>query len=269
MKTLLITVSLLVTISVYSQKGEVWHFPKTKGMSFCQAGSFNQERIINRDTVNKTISVQAFWISNEITNKEFREFYNSVKSNPLDTIFRFDLKTKQIIKKSNADIFSEIKDDLINNPKLNNENYFFNKKYDDYPVVGVTNTGAQYYCIWFTNKVNTKNKKKKIIVNFRLPTETEWEYASNFSDGKFKDNRQKINKSKSGKKNKIGIYNMEGNVSEWTMTSEIVDNKEVYIIRGGSWKGQKGTKLRRKMNSFDSSDDVGFRIVREFLMQKK
>jgi len=271
MKIILIIVSLLVATSVYSQKEEARYFSAPKGMSFCQSGSFNQKRIISGDTVNKTLSIRAFWISNEITNKEFREFYNSVKSNPLDTIFRVDLKTMQIIKRSYADIFTEIKNDLINNTELNDENYFFNKKYDDYPVVGVTNTGANYYCIWFTNKVNTKNKVKKnaILVDFRLPTEPEWEYASTFNNGKFQDKRQEIDKSKSGKKNEIGIYNMGGNVAEWTMTSDNIDNKEVYIIRGGSWKGQKDITLRESRSPFYSSDNLGFRIVREFLIPNK
>ncbi len=270
MKTVLIIVSLLAATSVYSQKEKALYYSAPKGMSFCQMGSFNQKRIINGDTVKKTVSMHPFWISNEITNKEFRVFYDSIKSNPSDTIYQIDLKTMHITKKSYADIFPEIKNEL-ENTELNDENYFFNKKYDDYPVVGVTNVGARYYCIWLTREVNAKNKVKDnaMVINFRLPTETEWEYASTFTNGEFQDNRQKIDKSKRGQKNKIGIYNMGGNVSEWTTTRDSIDNKEVYIVRGGSWKGPKGTALRKRMSPLYSSDDLGFRIVRDYLMSKK
>lgn len=41
---------------------------------------------------SKEVSVDAFWISNEVTNKEYRAFLESLKENPNDSIRIFDLK---------------------------------------------------------------------------------------------------------------------------------------------------------------------------------
>lgn len=126
------------------------------------------------------------------------------------------------------------------------QNYFWHPAYDDYPVVGVSWKQATAFCIWRTNLLNDYLKENgSVIVNdFRLPTESEWEYAArggldlspypwggpyirnsrgcflgNFKpmrgnyidDGGF--HTVKIN---SYNPNDFGLYCMAGNVSEWT-----------------------------------------------------
>jgi len=126
------------------------------------------------------------------------------------------------------------------------QNYFWHPAYDDYPVVGVSWKQATAFCIWRTQLLHDwLIDGGSILVNdFRLPTESEWEYAArggldlspypwggpyirnsrgcflgNFKpmrgnyidDGGF--HTVKIN---SYNPNDYGLYCMAGNVSEWT-----------------------------------------------------
>ena len=135
-------------------------------------------------------------------------------------------------------------------------NYFTSKIYQDYPVVGVSYLQAIAYCNWRTKEFKTKyealsRKQKRYFsrdIEFRLPTEAEWEYAAinhdeshNFElgylqkDGKYQANFGEIvlksnirmkswmddgamTTAKVGSylPNSKGIYDIFGNVAEWT-----------------------------------------------------
>lgn len=126
-------------------------------------------------------------------------------------------------------------------------------------------------------------------MHFRLPTEEEWEYAARggkhsrgyfYSGGKeaervawFNDNTNKLKKVKKRKPNELGIYDMSGNIWEWTDTKYRFYDKErnarlgkegqMYVIRGGAWQLPKtscriawrGKRLPDLKNSFG-----GFRL---------
>ena len=126
------------------------------------------------------------------------------------------------------------------------QNYFWHPAYDDYPVVGVSWKQATAFCIWRTQLMNDflMDGGGTIVNDFRLPTESEWEWAArggldlspypwggpyirnsrgcflgNFKpmrgnyidDGGF--HTVKIN---SYNPNDFGLYCMAGNASEWT-----------------------------------------------------
>lgn len=162
------------------------------------------------------------------------------------------------------------------------QDYFYHAAYEDYPVVGVDWNQAKAFCNWRTKHKNNhlRSKKKSVpSISFRLPTEAEWEYAargglefakypwggpSTTSDrgcflANFKPQRGNYAadgalytmEAKSFNPNDYGLYNMAGNVAEWT--NSVFDLSSYYqgssvnpnledrfnkkkIIRGGSWK---------------------------------
>ncbi|MCB9202120.1 MAG: gliding motility lipoprotein GldK [Flavobacteriales bacterium] len=195
------------------------------------------------------------------------------------------------------------------------EQYFWHKAFNEYPVVGVTHKQALAYCAFRTkfkndfNKSQKKNKKEKIF-KFRLPTETEWEYAArgdlqdapypwggpyliddrgcymaNFKPkrGDYIENDKGYlytSKVKTFHKNGYGLYDMAGNVSEWTVSpfdnsaylisstiNPYLGNKmedEQKVIRGGSWKdiGYMLMVSQRDSEHQDSARSyIGFRCV--------
>ena len=194
------------------------------------------------------------------------------------------------------------------------QDYFSHQSYADYPVVGVSWKQARAFCSWRTKKKNSylKGKKNGVTVpNFRLPTEAEWEYAARgglefatypwgtggaTSDrGCFLANFKPIRgnysvdgalytvEAESYNANDFGLYNMAGNVSEWTssaynlssyymastMNPNVEDeNNKRKIIRGGSWK-DVAYFLEVSSRDYEYADTarsfIGFRTVQDFL----
>ncbi len=197
------------------------------------------------------------------------------------------------------------------------EQYFWHPSFDDYPVVGVNWKQARAFCRWRTDFYNSAlNRRGKFsVAAYRLPTETEWEYAArggialnlypwggdytrnkkgcflaNFKPlrGNYIDDGGLVT-LQVGKyePNGYGLYDMAGNVAEWTSTvyaesaySIIHDMNPNYqynalpsdppalkrkVIRGGSWK-DVGYFLQCGVRSYEYQDTaksyVGFRCVR-------
>ena len=194
------------------------------------------------------------------------------------------------------------------------QDYFNHQSYGDYHVVGVTWGQANAFCNWRTKKKNAYQKSRKnaaLVPDFRLPTEAEWEYAargglefatypwgsgSTTSDrGCFLANFKPVRgnyavdgalytmEAKSYNANDYGLYNMAGNVSEWTNTAynlssyymastmnpNVEDRKNKRkIIRGGSWK-DVAYYLEVASRDYEYADTarsyIGFRTVQNYI----
>lgn len=279
-KSITTIVSFIFMISLYSQTKTI--DSKPKGMEFVPQGSFEMKITRNSQTKISKVSVDAFWMSNEITNVEYREFVDWAKNNPDKKLYQAKYSVEVFTdpkKGSTRDTMilklipievSTFNSDMIDPLSLEKVNkdfkdYFKNKKYNDYPVVGVSFKMAEYFCIWKTLFENEQMKEKGLpnVQSYRLPLETEWEYVAQQPIIKADKNGlvQKVNE---GNTNEWGLFHLDNNVSEW-VTSRL----DASIIRGGSWKSENSISERQLINPDSKEPYIGFRIVRSYLTGKK
>jgi len=231
-------------------------------------------------------------------------------------------KRKDFIRTEEVKIYPDttawIKDFAYSYNEPMHNDYFWHQAYGDYPVVGVNWGQAKAFCEWRTlNKniyVRSKKKHQDNVNAFRLPTEAEWEYAARGglesatypwggpytkSDrgcfmANFKPNRgdYAADKSlytveaKSYDPNGYNLYNMAGNVSEWTdsaydsnayeyvstMNPNVTDkSNQRKVVRGGSWK-DVAYYLQVSTRDFEYADTsrsyIGFRTVQDYMGTK-
>lgn len=279
-KSITTIVSFIFMISLYSQTKTI--DSKPKGMEFVPQGSFEMKITRNSQTKISKVSVDAFWMSNEITNVEYREFVDWAKNNPDKKLYQAKYSVEVFTdpkKGSTRDTMilklipievSTFNSDMIDPLSLEKVNkdfkdYFKNKKYNDYPVVGVSFKMAEYFCIWKTLFENEQMKEKGLpnVQSYRLPLETEWEYVAQQPIIKADKNGlvQKVNE---GNTNEWGLFHLDNNVSEW-VTSRL----DASIVRGGSWKSENSISERQLINPDSKEPYIGFRIVRSYLTGKK
>lgn len=151
----------------------------------------------------------------------------------------------------------------------NNPSYFKEKM--DNPVETVSFNDVQE----FIKKLN-KNSETYI---YRLPTEEEWGYCcragskTNYYWGDkidddycwhYENSNNTTQSIRQKKPNAFGLYDMSGNVWEWTDSTWSKDSS-VRVLRGGSWNNnaQNLHSANRNNNSPDKRNNhVGFRLLR-------
>ncbi|MCO4806555.1 MAG: SUMF1/EgtB/PvdO family nonheme iron enzyme [Flavobacteriales bacterium] len=164
------------------------------------------------------------------------------------------------------------------------------------PIVNVSYAAAELYCHWLTEVYNNMDSKKKKFdnVEFRLPSEKEWEYLAKSgkqesayawggpyvrnAKGCFLANLDMTEVDKKAKAecagegpnnldggiftvpvgsylaNDFGLFNMTGNVSEMIQSEG--------ITKGGSWNTKAGiATLDAKESILTPSPEVGFRVI--------
>jgi formylglycine-generating enzyme required for sulfatase activity len=238
--------------------------PEPNGMAFIPAGSFVLKRTDGSTTNDFTVTIDAFWMyQTEVSVKQYYDYLNSIKKD----------SSEQFYQTSLPDI-----------GKAPFKEYFSNKKYFDFPVVGVSFVQAVNYCKWLTAVENQKlkSKGKPPVLDFRIPSEVEWVYASFGSKDPVVASIPKsteLLKVSANKPNDWGLYNMFSNVSEWTSTSfdpgkylMAVQNYpttdfDKIIVRGNNFK-ESLINDKLILNGAESYDYVGFRYVRSYLGQK-
>ncbi|MBD3583326.1 T9SS ring complex lipoprotein PorK/GldK [Flavobacterium selenitireducens] len=227
-------------------------------------------------------------------------------------------KRSQFIKTEKVKVYPDttvwIKDFAYSYNEPMHNDYFWHQAYSQYPVVGVTWKQAKAFCAWRTLNKNAYIKTKKgrdLINSFRLPTEAEWEYSARggLESGSypwggpytkndrgcylanFKPNRGDYAadqalytvEAKSYEPNGFNLYNMAGNVAEWTDSSydpaayEYVSTMNPTVgdlgnmrkvVRGGSWK-DVAYFLQNSTRDFEYADTarsyIGFRTVQDYM----
>lgn len=257
-------------------------------------GSFPEGAVIRVDT---------FWVENERINRKTIE-------RPLRS--PKDLVTNAIIcVYPDTMVWARDFQFAYNDPLLHG--YFSMPSYSEYPVVGVTWEQAHAFCNWRTQLLRSQGRQR--IMAYRLPSEAEWEYAArggrhaamypwgskyarddkgcflaNFKPyrGSYHNDTGVTTMAVGGfEPNDFGLFDMAGNVAEWTATSfssksntNIHDMNPEYtymarendpgvlkrkVVKGGSWKDisyylQCG--VRSYEYQYESRSYIGFRCVR-------
>lgn len=200
-------------------------------------------------------------------------------------------------------------------------NYFTHQSFDYYPVIGVTWRQARAFTDWRGKEMMANVMKNSYLsgyqLTFSLPTEAQWQYAAegkidprdtivgkrmtidgdngkeklavNYKQGEGTYSRDGATFTlpvKSYQPNAFGIYNMAGNVSEWTLDAfspsavafvndlnpvllydadeDDADALKRKVVRGGSWKDngeQLNSETRNYSVDYEPHSYIGFRCV--------
>ena len=266
------------------------------GGQFLMGSPLNENNRLADEGPIHNVEVDSFWMAKYETTWDL---YNLFTSRSLDNL--------QPKFNSNNEVNIDV--DAVSGATTPYVEMSFGMGTDGFPAISMTQLAAKKFCQWLS----------AITGNFyRLPTEAEWEYAcragsqSSYSFGDdlnelsdyawFKDNSgNKYQKVGLKLPNNWGLYDMHGNVSEWTLDAyssttylKSLQNlsKNPYtkplklyprVVRGGSWKNshyrlrsasrQGSSKQWKKQDPqiprskwwHTDAQFVGFRVVRPYL----
>ncbi len=276
------------------------------------------QRILGRKEINtKGLNYTYFWVDFKTAAKEENR---TSGSNPHNS----DFDRSSVIMTETVNVYPDtlcwVHDFTYSYNEPMTRNYFWHPAFDNYPVVGVDWKQATAFSKWRTRFWNDYRTELGDVINdeFRLPYESEWEYAArggrdispypwggpymrnkkgcilaNFKPGRGNypdDGGFYTVKVDAYFPNDFGLYNMAGNVSEWTSTA-FYENSYSFVwdlnpdiqyntqnsdaitlkrkvVRGGSWKDiayycQTGVRNYEYQDSAKAY--VGFRDVITFL----
>jgi formylglycine-generating enzyme required for sulfatase activity len=206
----------------------------------------------------KEVAIDPFWMGKlEVTWNEFQLFMYPEEDKKIR-------EGKQLTPEQAGNVKIS---DQVTHPTPPYVEMSFGMGTDGFPAISMTQHAANKYCQWLSARTGHF---------YRLPTEAEWEYAaragtttayfwgddvSKLSEyawwGKNADFKyQKVGKKKP---NPWGLYDITGNVAEWTLDqydakyyTKIADKNPwnvatlpyPHTVRGGSWDDEDPAKLR-------------------------
>jgi formylglycine-generating enzyme required for sulfatase activity len=232
--------------------GAVYSMVAIKGGEFLMGSPEQEKGREPHEGPQKRIKVSPFWLGKyEVTWNEYEPFMIT----PID---RYKNGTPK-----NLDPAAKYADiDAVTSPTAPYVEMSFGMGQKGFPAISMTQHAANKYCEWLSAQTGHF---------YRLPTEAEWEYACRagtttaYSFGNnpadlskyawFSDNSdEKYQKVGTKKPNPWGLYDMHGNVMEWTADQFVPDYfrrlkdgeanpfvrpQTLYprSVRGGGWAG--------------------------------
>lgn len=244
--------------------------------------SYGQINIKEIDKSLSKIDEKLYASKYEVSNKLYTNFLNSLrKANKNDQLAI-----------ARIDSLKWLNEGSYNKPFV--YHYHLHPAYLNYPVVNITYDAAMLFCEWLSDEYNSNPKRKFKKVLLRLPTEKEWIKAAQGGDttaiypwkgtelknnkGMYLCNYKRVVAAKTGvtssnlnnafnivssiesyNPNKLGLYNMSGNVAEM-----LIDKT---IVKGGSFNDTEEFMRIDSKNNYDGSaaPSVGFRYFVEII----
>jgi formylglycine-generating enzyme required for sulfatase activity len=240
------------------------------------------------------VKIEPFWMGKcEVTWNEYEIW-----------MFSLDIQRRELNKVAATD--SEKAADAVTRPTKPYTDMTFGMGKEGFPAICMTQLAAKTYCKWLSQKTGRY---------YRLPTEAEWEYACragtttaySFGDDAskladyawyFDNSEDAYHKVGKKKPNPWGLYDMHGNVAEWTLDQYIPNYytqcagklltdpwpipTKLYpqSVRGGAWDDDPGAlrsatrrgsdkdwkqqdpQLPQSIWYFTDALFLGFRVVR-------
>ncbi|MEO3405354.1 SUMF1/EgtB/PvdO family nonheme iron enzyme [Mucilaginibacter sp. CAU 1740] len=288
-----------------TKKGQANNSQKLQGMYYQ-----GDDRVFDRDEVDVRVLKYNYSL---YTLRDAANYHNDKSKKRSDFIFRDTVPVYPDTLVWLSDFSYAANEPMV-------EAYFSHPAFRNYPVVGVTWRQARAYTVWRTRYNDAYKNKRHLPLRapYSLPTEAEFEYAArggrigtdypwggpyiknakgcllaNFKPGRgnYTDDGGAYTVSvRSYFPNDYGLYNMAGNVAEWTLSAfdesastfvhdqaptfnyeakatdpEVLKRK---VVRGGSWK-DIGYFLQNSTRSYEYQDTaksyIGFRCVTHYL----
>jgi formylglycine-generating enzyme required for sulfatase activity len=274
--------------------GADYHMIAITGGEFLMGSPANETKRQEIEGPQAKVAVDSFWMGKyEVTWNEYEPFMiNQVDRRKNGARLDYDPAVHSII-------------DAVSQPTGPYTEMSFGMGQKGYPAISMTLHAANKYCQWLS--VQTGHF-------YRLPTEAEWEYACragtttaySFGDDPtklgehawfYKNSNEKYQKVGLKKPNPWGLYDMHGNVMEWTLDQFVPDYfahatesgqnpfvrpSEPYphSVRGGGWDDsadmlrssarrgsdpswkQQDPQLPKSIWYHTNAKWLGFRIVR-------
>jgi formylglycine-generating enzyme required for sulfatase activity len=195
------------------------------------------------------VEIKPFWMGKcEVTWDEYEVW-----------TFELDIQRRKLNKVEPTE--RENQADAVTRPTKPYTDMTFGMGKEGFPAICMTQHAAKTYCKWLSAKTGRY---------YRLPTEAEWEYACragtktaySFGDDAggldehawhFDNSEDQYHEVGKKKPNPWGLYDMHGNVSEWTLDQYVPDYYQQFAgkttpnpwivatklypkaVRGGSW----------------------------------
>jgi serine/threonine protein kinase len=129
----------------------------------------------------------------------------------------------------------------------------------EHPVTPVSKIMADRFCEWLTKHEQMLGRISK-QARYRLPTNNEWSQFA--KDLPLRRPASFTEPAAMSPANALGLFDLEGNVSEWTSSLASVTNDGDFIVRGASYANDA---TQQKARAIVQTDGTGFRIVLEDL----
>jgi formylglycine-generating enzyme required for sulfatase activity len=205
-------------------------------MQFIQGGEFQAVYLSSPNEPIEKVIINDFYLSKTLVT--VKDYSACVEAGACQQPEWLEDDSHYHIKTGSDDFYQQMGEALTN---------------DEHPIVGISWNDAMTYIKWLSVKTG---------IVYSLPTEAEWEYATRVGCNTDYPWGERIDSKKANYsdchlysytspvasfKPYNGLYDMQGNVWEWTASpyttgndqeNHLANNHCYYILRGGSWLNQ-------------------------------